>query len=211
MISIQLDIMSFFQPVAPCSFSMPFLTAFYAHMALLPVIFLSLKFSEKLTDCVKKKKKHHVDVKSLKFQLLFIFLLYPGVGQRVFQVFDCQNISGRFFLRADYSVECFQGEHFYALIVAFICLGVYVIGIPLGFFLYLRKNRKHLAKPTFAEKFGGLYIAYTASAYWFETFEMIKKIILVGGIVLVDPGSTSQILLGFLVAFTFYTVVFETI
>ena len=37
----------------------------------------------------------HVDVKSLK-ELLFIFLLYPGVGQRVFQVFDCRTLQGAF-------------------------------------------------------------------------------------------------------------------
>ena len=36
---------------------------------------------------------------------------------------------------------------------------------------------------------------------------MVKKIILVGGIVLINPGSMSQVLLGFLIAFTFYTVV----
>ena len=52
-----------------------------------------------------------------------------------------------------------------------------------------------------------MYLAYKTKNYWFESFEMVKKIILVGGIVLINPGSMSQVLLGFLIAFTFYTVV----
>ena len=107
----------------------------------------------------------------------------------------------------DYSIECFQGEHAFAVIMALVCLGLYVVGIPLYFLLYLRKNRKKLNDPGFVAKFGGVYLAYKTKNYWFESFEMVKKIILVGGIVLINPGSMSQVLLGFLIAFTFYTVV----
>jgi hypothetical protein len=202
-----IDFMSFFTPLSPCSFSLPFLSAFYAHMCLLPAIYLCVKVSQWITSLFRKKKKKNVSIKSIKWQILFIFLLYPGIGQRVFQVFDCQRVSGRYFLRQDYSIECYKGEHVAALVFALVFLGIYVIGIPLAFLLHLRKHRARLEDSDFTEKFGSIYVAYKAQDYWFESFEMVKKIVLVGGMVLINPGSMSQVLMGFLIAFAFYTVV----
>jgi flagellar biosynthesis GTPase FlhF len=204
---VNIDVMSIFQPLSPCAFSMSFLNGFYAHMLLLPLLILSLKVSEFCGKRSKKKKKTKIGIKSIKFKILFVFILYPGIGQRIFQVMDCQEISGRFFLRADYAVSCFEGEHFIALFIAIACMFLYVIGIPLGLIIFLGRKRKQLRSPSMVERFGGVYIAYTAGMWWFEAFEMIKKVILVGGIVLISPGSTSQILLAFLIAFIFFSVI----
>ena len=66
-------------------------------------------------------------------------------------------------LEADFAVRCFQGEHLYYAIGGFICMGVYVMGIPSVMAFLLWKNRAHLHDKT-SEKnkeveafLGGLY------------------------------------------------------
>ena len=63
---------------------------------------------------------------------------------------------------------------------------------------------------SFGKVYGSLYEAYDPEYYWFETLIMIQKALLTGGLVLVAPGSSTQILVGLVIALTFYTVLLKT-
>jgi hypothetical protein len=55
------------------------------------------------------------------------------------------------------------------------------------------------------KKYGSMYGPYEPPFWYFEIIEMMRKLVLTAGLVLVKPGSTAQILLGILVCF-FYCV-----
>ena len=97
-----------------------------------------------------------------------------------------------------------------------ICIFVFVIGIPVASVAWLRRNRRLIqteansaAGQVFRETYGQLFASYDAKHYYFEGVEMIKKMILAGGLVLVAPGSSVQILVGILVAFAFFATVLQ--
>ena len=101
---------------------------------------------------------------------------------------------------------------------------LYVLGIPLGSTLLLYRNRhqfiahkidqtneKSIKKSDFfIAVFGSLFEAYEEKYYWFETVIMIQKCLLTGGLVLVAPGSSTQILVGLVIALIFYTTLLKT-
>jgi len=59
-------------------------------------------------------------------------------------MFKCQEIQNEYYLVADYRIKCFVGVWWaYAAIAAAGAI-LYTVGIPLGLFLLLRKNRSQL-------------------------------------------------------------------
>jgi hypothetical protein len=101
---------------------------------------------------------------------------------------------------------------------------LYVLGIPLGSTVLLYRNRhkfiahkidqtneKSIKKSDFfIAVFGSLFEAYEEKYYWFETVIMMHKCLLTGGLVLVAPGSSTQILVGLVIALIFYTTLLKT-
>jgi hypothetical protein len=73
------------------------------------------------------------------------------------------------------------------------------------YLLYQRKNR--LDDPKTASLFGSLYLAYERPFWYWESIEMIKKMILAGGLVIVAAGSSAQVLIGVLVSLTYLLIV----
>ena len=57
--------------------------------------------------------------------------------------------------------------------------------------------------------YGSLYIQYEGQYYWWEIVEMIKKMLLTGGLVLLAPGSTAQILVGVLITLVYFSCVMK--
>jgi hypothetical protein len=171
-----------------------------------------------------RNKKRVVLQRAGYFAVTIIFLLYPGIVTRVFTTLKCKTIGDKQYLMADYSVVCWEGEHtiYSSTMILFTLL--YVLGIPLGSTLLLycnrhkfiahkidRTNEKSIKKSEFfIAVFGSLFEAYEEKYYWFETVIMIQKCLLTGGLVLVAPGSSTQILVGLVIALIFYTIVLTT-
>ena len=100
-----------------------------------------------------------------------------------------------------------------------VCGVVYVIGIPLFCVFILWKNRKLITDSelansqkgeSFRDTYGSLFTSYDVNNWYFESVEMIKKMTLAGGLVLVAPGSSVQILVGILVAFAYLIIVLQS-
>jgi hypothetical protein len=62
----------------------------------------------------------------------------------------------------------------------------------------------------FANVFGALYDAYEPRYWWFEAIIMMQKAMLTGGLVLVAPGSSAQVLVGLIIASGFLIVLMQT-
>jgi hypothetical protein len=92
---------------------------------------------------------------------------------------------------------------------------IYPIGVPLFFFLILYRHRTRLDPPGLTREdaiasrqkdkslqaFGFLWLTYEPRAWWFESFEAIRRLALTGMLVLCFPGSVNQILIGMAIAY----------
>ncbi|GMH98401.1 hypothetical protein TrVE_jg8801 [Triparma verrucosa] len=67
-------------------------------------------------------------------------------GMNIFSNFACHDFDGGYgsYLKVDYSIDCDGTEHKVFNIYALVCIVVYPIGIPLMYFLLLRRERKLL-------------------------------------------------------------------
>jgi hypothetical protein len=87
-----------------------------------------------------------------------------------------------------------------------VCIGVLVFGVPLGTFVLLRSMRsslfdeEHEEHKNTVQKYGSLYEQYEEEFYAWEVLVMLKKMALTGGLVLIYPGTSAQILFGALLA-----------
>jgi hypothetical protein len=219
---INFNVMDVLEPLGPCVLYTPFLKQAAFHMSLLPLCIAIVATAALLARCCQPYRV--VKERAGSMLVTIVFLLYPGIVTRVFTTLKCQQIGTKSYLVADYSVVCWEGDHAdYALAMAVFSV-VYVVGIPLGTSALLHCNRKLLhseqidsknvvlkAKAeSFGKVYGSLYEAYDPEYYWFETLIMIQKALLTGGLVLVAPGSSTQILVGLVIALTFYTVLLKT-
>ena len=79
------------------------------------------------------------------YKILFwvLLLAYPSTSTRTLRVFQCEPIGKSFFLARDYTQKCFEGIWWFWSTWATVCVFIYVIGIPLLFFLLLY-NASHM-------------------------------------------------------------------
>jgi hypothetical protein len=129
-------------------------------------------------------------------------------------MFKCKELDkGRFFLEADLSVSCDDADYYAFSAISAIFLLLYVVGIPLGSFMLLRYHRaglydtSHPDNKALTIQYAHIYTNYEPNYFYWECIEMLKKCMLTGGMVLVAPGSSVQILLGSLIALAYLLVV----
>merc|ERR1719240_1569399 len=74
---------------------------------------------------------------------LLSFALYTGISTRLFRLFKCRKIQDAWYLTADYTVTCQEGQwNGYAASGALFII-LYVVGIP-GIQLYLLYRNRHI-------------------------------------------------------------------
>ena len=212
-----------------CRIQTGFLQKFVFHMALFPAIlaviagvYVVAGMLRCVTKCCRLTK---FTAESLKTQVLTLlslvsFTLYTGIATRIFRLYKCRKIQDTWYLTADYSVKCQQGEWngYAGGGVVFIIL--YVIGIP-GIQLYLLvRNRKHLhlhdemshedkVKQRLVEKeYGSIYNNYTEECYYYDILDLFRRLLLTGGLIMMGEESIAQIFLGIIISFAWVSLLF---
>ena len=139
---------------------------------------------------------------ALPWLLTLTFLVFPMVSSAAFRAFSCEEFEdGRSFLRADYGVECGSDEHSRAKGLAWFGIMLYPGGTSLLYAVLLQRVRSAIVhkRPTALSKaLGYLVRDYDAGFFWWELFEIWKKLFLVGFAVLILPGSVEQLFIAFL-------------
>jgi hypothetical protein len=142
--------------------------------------------------------------------LTALFFLYPLVTKAAFDGFPCYTFAnGRGWLRADVSIECGTADHSAATGVAWIAVVAYPVGIWLFCLICLWRASSAIiaGKDTnFTRAVGMLHREYDATAFWWELAEMVRKFLLVGLFVTLEPGSILQIAIGTIVCAAFLLV-----
>jgi hypothetical protein len=141
--------------------------------------------------------------KMWKFNLLVLFILYPSVSTRVCSIFDCREIHGKYWLRSDVQLECYDEVWSTYATVGAAAVLVYPMGVPMFFFIVMYRNLNRLQEPGMKSRFGFLYSGFMIIFWYGELLEMIRKFFMSAFILFVAPGSLSQIGMGLFVATVF--------
>ena len=166
-------------------------------------------------------------IRALPYLLGLSFLAFPMVSSLAFQAFSCESFDDgtRFFLRADYSLNCDTDEYDAVMNLAWAAIVLYPLAIPLVCLVLLLSTRKAILneQPTpLSRALAFLHQDYEPSMFWWEIVEIAKKarhahmdlpriltfqqlafcnapwqLFLVGFCVLILPGSTMQLIFGF--------------
>lgn len=140
---------------------------------------------------------------TMKFSLLVLFILFPSVSLKMCSMFDCREIYGQYWLRADVQLQCYDDVWTSYAVVATAGVLVYPIGIPLLFCTILMRNLSQLGTPGMRARFGFLYSGFMV-VFWFgELVEMVRKFFMTAFVIFVAPGSLTQIGAALLVSATF--------
>lgn len=152
--------------------------------------------------------------KHISMALLISFLVYSSASFTIFQTFDCEVLDdGNDYLRADYSIECDTFKHRAFMVYAgFMCL-LYPLGIPAFYSYCLNRNRRVLADGNLREHdlsaywTSELWLPYKPRFFYFEVIECVRRIVLVGVVLVVDDDLPTKIAVTLLLAFIFALVV----
>ena len=206
-----LDFFSFFGDTINCTLQSHFLQIFEFHMLLPWFILLSLLTAFCIAAIKiqlkkwKSRKSSAVDLNILKSRLytstcLIVYTLYTGLATRIFRFFKCRLIQGKWYLIADYRHICFESTWNEYAVTATVCGIIYVIGIPLAELLILYCNRRRLyTDGSLKERFGTFYLNYKPNSYYFDVLDLMRRLVLTGGLIIFGGESISQTFLGIVI------------
>ena len=170
-----------------------------------------------------KVKRHQSDEKEnmesnkphLKVTLFLLFVAYPATSVNIFKILpiSCHELcpfegssTCPSFLRADYTIECKTNEHKKYTWAAYASLS-YVVTFPIFLTYLVWKNhhqaqnrikklsitetRSNMNQMAFAVLF--LHENYSPSCWYWESIEMVRKVILSAGVVFVGSESRTQV------------------
>lgn len=129
-------------------------------------------------DDTKRKKRTRWLNNFVRLLLFTMFLIYPKVSSRVLGFFACKDVSGTRFLLADFSVTCGSPEWKQHLPAALCFSLLYPVGIPVLFFVILRRNIATLEVAAIRARYGFLYEGYHKDSWFFELVDMGHKLFL---------------------------------
>eukprot|EP00656_Telonema_subtile_P056092 TRINITY_DN8882_c0_g2_i3.p1 TRINITY_DN8882_c0_g2~~TRINITY_DN8882_c0_g2_i3.p1 ORF type:complete len:1868 (+),score=407.84 TRINITY_DN8882_c0_g2_i3:232-5835(+) len=148
-----------------------------------------------------------------KSSLMLLFIIYPNCSRVMLSMFNCHAIkwdddTTKYFLRADYSIECFEGDWWAYMPWAALGVLLYPVGVPVLFYGLIKQYATNgledtggvsLDDPVVKEKFDFLFARFVPDFWWYETSELLRKL-LVGCIIpmFVIPGTATNtiVLLG---------------
>ena len=166
---------------------------------------VALKIHRGKTEALRNVWHKHMSV-----ILLLTFLVYSSVGAVIFQMFDCEKIDdGKIYLRADYSIQCDTAWHRALMVYSAVMVLLYPVGIPALYAYLLFKNRDVLADSDLRDTdesvqlTSDLWKSYKPSRFYYEMIECGRRLLLTGGVLLVDDDTSAQVAVIFMIAVSF--------
>ena len=156
-----------------------------------------------------------IDDKHMSMVLLLTFLVYSNVSSVLFKAFACEDLDDdKYYLRADYRIECDSSEHVAYQVYAGIMILVYTVGIPAMYGYLLFRDRDVLKTKcrgedsSRIEAISDLWEPYRSNVFYYELIECTRRILLSSVVVFIYPNTSAQIAITILISFLF-VVIFE--
>jgi hypothetical protein len=140
-----------------------------------------------LLRCKCSRVALHLNIRTVKDYtvlsiVLFFFLIYPLICRITFSNVKCPYVGGEAqYLMSDLEEPCFTGRHLhYVLGITLPQFLLYVLGLPLSAFLFLRnKTQEQMLDGSFRMRFGLLFQGYRPERKWWEVCIAFRKLALV--------------------------------
>ena len=132
-------------------------------------------------------------------------IIHTPIARKTFEFTNCVDVGDcEYFLKVDPKIRCYTTEWwiFFGLVSL---IGIFfVIGLPGGLWYILWKKKKivyggdegsgksGLDAPNIIERFGFTYLPYRSNAYFWESEEMFRKMILSGALVYLSQTPSLQ-------------------
>ncbi|KAK3237977.1 hypothetical protein CYMTET_51978 [Cymbomonas tetramitiformis] len=127
--------------------------------------------------------------------LFVMMFVHPSVSTVVFQVFNCEKfyfddegMGEQYWLELDYSIECFTGTWYVAVVFALIAIATFVFGFPLGIFLVLRHLRSYV-KVSMARVAAERHLDLMQDRRWILILDADQTLLDTRGSLCVDPSA----------------------
>ena len=144
-------------------------------------------------ELIKWTLRKNIVSNSLSGATQLLMLAHTPVSRKVFQYFDCNNMSGRHLLRADYDVNCKSIEYLGFMPVVLIVLIGFIIALPGVISFYLWQHRDELYSTSVYQKVGWLYDPYVRGAEFWLVHDVMMKMILTGMLIYIPTTSRAGI------------------
>ena len=149
--------------------------------------------------------------------LTLLLLIYPSLSTTIFTTLRCYSvIDVGFMLERDFSIQCWEAEHMNYVIVAFVFMILFIIGIP-SYLLYdLWMHIDHLHNTDSPKyhairfRMGSFFKAYEEEYWYFEVVVIFQKMLMAGAMAVIAPRSPLQLLFGFFMCSLYLLVVLRT-
>jgi hypothetical protein len=168
-----------------------------------------------ITTSQQKKSRIEVLQKQvIQWTIILLYFTLPLVSQRIFDAIKCRAFdiddndppSTISYLLLDMRIECNTGnDPIYRNIITtfWILFSLWIVIIPLGFYVFL----KYISPSIEAQKFTSLTVAcrflwedYTRSMWFWDIVDVMRKLLLTGIIMMIDPEEGSNKMLRLVVA-----------
>ena len=113
------------------------------------------------------------------------------------------------YLIVDVDIECRTADHNVATGLAWLAVVIYPIGLMVfnGVLLYLARKAITSGKETpLSRSIAFLYKEFDVTCFWWELAEMLRRFLLVGLFVVIEPHTMMQLALGTIVSAVFLLV-----
>lgn len=145
--------------------------------------------------------------KLLGSMTVLIFLIHPFLTKTMFSIFACGQVENDFWLTSDYSIKCWDSEHYsYVMKYAMPSLVVWVLFLPMFCVVYLYKKRSKLDEVSTKFVLGFLYHGYKPEVFYWEFVVLYRKISIIVVAVFMNAMETNQAVTAVLLLFFFYVL-----
>lgn len=138
-----------------------------------------------------------------RYSFMWVMLVFPGISIKIFTLFNCRDVAGTSYLRADYRLECGTQEHTnYIIFGAFMILvsrkmstylaklpknsrgsriilifyQLWPVGVPVSMAYAIWRHRNDLSKKATQNRIGALYAEYRYRDFNHHKTTWISKI-----------------------------------
>ena len=137
--------------------------------------------------------RNNIVSSSLSGATQLLMFAHTPVSRKVFEYFNCNSLSGKLMLRADYTIDCLSSEYYEFMPLVLLTLVCFTFALPAVMLLYLFLNRKDLYSTATHSKIGWLYAPFVRGAEFWNVHDILMKMFLTGMLIYVPPTYRSGI------------------
>ena len=159
-----------------------------------------------LDDLVLQKRKFDLKAETLGRLFLLVFVMYPGLTNKVFEGFMCRDLGDMAVLNTDYTTVCYTSEWYMIASVCGVLVLLWPIGLPAVLFFSMRRVLPLIkAGDEDTLKFWDFALGDYSTDHWYwEVVELSRKLIMAGLLGLLGRGSIIQVFAATLISFFFF-------